>query len=280
VFERYSSDGSRDPSFGFSQEIITQSGTDFDSISQRIFVQDDGKILMPGSHWSNPAGGVVIGHITLRRYNADGGPDLSFGNQGLAATVDVSTTSLLYLDSAINLAFQNDGSIVLTGKASDLSTLKDKIGVWRLTSTGAVDYGFGTNGRALVSESTTSVGVGRAVAIQPDQKIAILGNSTTTNLAQLAMARLLPDGTMDPDFNGGQVLKTSTANSAAFSSVLLQQSGKIVGIGEMGSEIVVARYTANGAADISSASPASPICRFRQAVMSCAHWPLLRPQTT
>ena len=123
---KYTADGELDSHFG-SNGILEfargAAGTD-------VAVQDDGKILL--STFTVP-----VYDFTVLRFNADGSPDLSFGNQG-SVTIDVPGNYAV----ANAVAVQDDGRILLGGSAfanggSDFAAV-------RLNADGSLDSTFGS----------------------------------------------------------------------------------------------------------------------------------------
>ncbi|HYG95658.1 MAG TPA: delta-60 repeat domain-containing protein, partial [Solirubrobacterales bacterium] len=103
---------------------------------------------------------------------------------------------------------------------------------------------------ALLTATATALGLlataGPAAAatllVQPDGKIVLAGR---THPAYGALARLNPDGSLDPSFGqGGFAIDQRTVN---FSALALQPDGRIVGGAGPGS--VISRYLPDGAPD-------------------------------
>jgi len=127
-----------------------------------------------------------------------------------------------------------------------LETLEDR----NLLSAGALDAAFGAGG--LVR---TDFGGGeqvRAAAVQPDDKIVVVGS--TNQGAAFALARYQANGSLDASFgNNGRVVTPFGSSNAAATDVTIQPDGRIVVVGHaiLGSEagLVVVRYNANGTLD-------------------------------
>jgi len=97
---------------------------------------------------------------------------------------------------------------------------------------------------------------GRAVAIQPDGRIVVVGVAGQNGgNARFALARYDPNGTLDKSFGGdGRVTTQLTPSRDAATSVVLQANGKIVAAGGArltgpNSMFALARYTAAGRLD-------------------------------
>ncbi|MFN0175911.1 MAG: T9SS type A sorting domain-containing protein [Saprospiraceae bacterium] len=120
---------------------------------------------------------------------------------------------------------------------------------------GTLDQTFGTAGKV-----TTSFGLndaqGRAIAIQPDGKIIVVGEtySNTTVVEDFALTRYNANGTPDATFGtNGLVVTDMLQNKDVANAVAIQMDGKIVvaGYAHNGSnyDFAIARYLTNGALD-------------------------------
>jgi uncharacterized delta-60 repeat protein len=88
-----------------------------------------------------------------------------------------------------------------------------------------------------------------ALGLQLDGKIVVAGVTNKVR-AMFALARYLPNGTLDPTFRGGTVI-TDLGSESVIEDLALQPDGKIVVAGQSGGDFVVARYLANGMLDSS-----------------------------
>jgi RNA polymerase sigma factor (sigma-70 family) len=135
----------------------------------------------------NPSGGVL---------------DPTFGAGGVATLPFPAANS-----QRTATAVQPDGKIVVvqSGYRSALYG-PTQATVTRLNPNGSVDPTFGVNGTAALPVGASSFG--RAVAVQPDGKIVVGVNAyakpgggfTTLSDQEYAVARLNPNGTLDPTF--------------------------------------------------------------------------------
>jgi uncharacterized delta-60 repeat protein len=91
-----------------------------------------------------------------------------------------------------------------------------------------------------------------AVAIQADGKIVAGGVTDTAGVADFALARYNPDGSLDTSFGIlGKVVTNMGNVNDQIQALVVQQDGKIVAVGFSGTDIALARYTTNGALDSS-----------------------------
>jgi uncharacterized delta-60 repeat protein len=135
--------------------------------------------------------------------------------------------------------------------------------VARLNSDGSFDQSFGNNGRVTVPFDLTDYkdDNANAVTIQRDGKIVLAGTARTAESdVDMAFARLLPNGTLDPGFGGdGKVTLSfdeggpSTIENAA--SVVVRPDGKIVAAGStrpggsLNADVAAVRLGPNGTVD-------------------------------
>lgn len=95
---------------------------------------------------------------------------------------------------------------------------------------GDLDAGFGDAGLSIVTFDTSAYA--NALAIAPDGRLVLAGSArASANISEdVAAARLLADGTPDPEFSGdGRVVITSTgATNERASAALVRADGRIV----------------------------------------------------
>lgn len=234
--------GSVDTSFGGG---VQTTPVGFEDYANAVAVQPDGKVVVAGSSSSN-AGTFV----TLVRYGRDGGLDTSFGSGGkLVTPVGASN------DSALALAVQADGRIVVAGSTAQAGTGQDFL-VLRYLADGSLDPAFGAGGKVITSFGTDADRA-LAVAIQPDGKIVVGGESqsgASTSGVDFALARYLPDGTLDPAFGTGGKVVTPISSHAGKDSIyalalpVVDGEQRILAVGGEGN-FQAARYRANGQLD-------------------------------
>lgn len=160
------------------------------------------------------------------------------------------------IDFLYGLAVQSDGKVVGVGFASNSSSaLSRDLALTRWNADGTVDEtGFGTGGKVQIDFDDQYDGL-RAVEIQPDGKIVAAGFVGTDDQFDLALVRLLADGSPDPAFgvNGLVVSDFFGFDDAAYDMALLPD-GRIVVSGYRGTaadviEFLVAVYLADGSLD-------------------------------
>lgn len=159
-------------------------------------------------------------------------------------------------DEANAVAIQPNGYIVVVGEARTDRDGASVISLARFTPNGALDASFGVGGKAVTQIGEDSGA--RAVAIQPDGKIIVVGYSYSPLFRgrDFAVVRYNPDGTLDPTFGGGGAVLTDFGGIDEANAVALQLDGKIVVAGsttEAGipKYFALARYEPGGQLDLS-----------------------------
>jgi uncharacterized delta-60 repeat protein len=226
----------RDVAFGNGEGFVTTDFGGSDDQAQAVAIQADGRIVVVGGR--NIGADFDSDDFALARYSPDGSIDTSFGADGKVIT-DFGTNR----DEARAVAIQDDGAIVVAGSnAVDFELA-------RYLPTGALDPGFSGDGML-----TTDLGGGDFVddlAIQPDGAIVAVGGTS----AHFALARYLPDGTLDASFSGdGKVTTDFSGGGSAATAVTLQSDGKIVVAGRgpcnpWCRDFALARYNPDGSLD-------------------------------
>jgi len=181
---RFNPDGLLDGAFGVNGSARVAFG--IFNVARAVAVQPDGKIVVAG--YSAFDTQYAIMDFLVARFNVDGSPDSTFGNNG-SYLVNFPADGA---DGAVALALAPDGKIVVAGTVWTGSTYA--WGVARLTDTGQPDPTFGTNGLA-VNLSGNNAGA-NAVVVQPDGKIIIGGSYNNDFFLQ----RLLEHGSLDASF--------------------------------------------------------------------------------
>jgi uncharacterized delta-60 repeat protein len=199
----------------------------------------------------------VISRFLVARHDPNGGLDISFGDGGKVITNFIAGPS-----SANALALQSDGKIVVAGRAGDQFALA------RYNSDGTLDQNFDSGG--LISASfepgnANTISLASSLAIQPDGKIVVGGDSFNRNPAapdyvldsNVALARYNSDGTLDGTFGAGGFVVSSFGNFDRTDAITIQSDGKIIVAGDSNSTglglydytLTLVRYNPNGTPD-------------------------------
>lgn len=206
--------------------------------------------------------------LSFNAFSQDGTPDATFGTNGYAIT-NVSGTG----DMGRSVLLLPDGKIILGGSA--MAGAVQSFGLVRYWPSGTVDSTFGTNGRALAAFDGYSFAYLVSIKRQQDGKIVAAGN---TNSNTFLLMRFTADGVVDSTFGAnGRVVTTFTGKTASGNAMAIQADDKIVVAGNVGADIGVARYTANGALDATFGASGIRIVNFDAAALETANAVLVQP---
>ncbi|MEC8971313.1 MAG: delta-60 repeat domain-containing protein, partial [Actinomycetota bacterium] len=156
---RLNTDGTLDTGFGNSGKVISNLGGS--DIIRAVEIDANGKIVVAGS---------ATNDFFVARYTTSGDLDTDFSGDGIH-TFDLGAGNA---DHLWGMKIQDDGKIVVTGMNSS-----GNVAVARLTSTGAMDSGFGSGG-ITVTDIGGSDDQSYDLVIASDGKI-IIGGYTNAN---------------------------------------------------------------------------------------------------
>ena len=208
--------GGLDPSFGTSGVTVLERPTS--TFPSPTTLAPGGKIVSVTTN--------LEGKITVSRLLPNGAPDPTFDGDGQAVIESANYFG------AYGLAMQSDGKIVVVGYVNKPETSAAM--VWRLKANGgsgapngALDPTF--NGTGFVELNSATYSYGTAVAIEPNGKIVVTANALKPpGPYQVAVWRLLENGTPDTSFDTDGVAGISDAHEDKVNAIALQPDGKIV----------------------------------------------------
>jgi uncharacterized delta-60 repeat protein len=205
-----------DPSFG---------GAGADGVVHAVLLQPDGRVVIAGEFFNVND----TGRPRVARLNADGSLDASFDpGSGLNGPV-------------YSAALTPDGRVLVAGDFTSVNGT-NRARVARLLANGALDPSF--------SPGSGPNGPVNRVLLQPDGRVLIAGAFTAVNGTNRAyVARLLPDGALDPGFNA------AIAGFGDVQDLALQPDGRIFLCGSFTNvggfpKIYLARVGTNGTVDL------------------------------
>ncbi|HMC80811.1 MAG TPA: hypothetical protein VKO35_09715 [Acidimicrobiia bacterium] len=251
---RYTSTQHLDPTFGNHGVVLTDFGHSYDW-AYALALQPDGKIVVAGV--SDVSGSK---DFALARYNPDGTLDTTFGKGGLVTERMRSLTT----DIIHGIAIQPDGKIVAAGVTfEDVVTLRPHgdFMVARYLPDGRNDLTFGIGGVTTTDFGDESYDEPYAVVLQPDGKM-VLGGYTNSGggqgvlfgADQLALARYMENGLLDPSFgDGGKVVFDGGSLDERILALALAPDGSILAggytNGERRGDLLLARLRTDGSLD-------------------------------
>lgn len=232
--------GDLDPGFGLGGVVTTDLGAN-DEVSVLV-VQPDGKVIAVGTSFAGTGT-----RFALARYLADGRLDASFGGGGTVTTSVAGTVQLF------GAARQSEGKIIAVGTVLTGANLD--FAVLRYQADGILDSGFGAAG-LVTTDIASGQEEARAVAIQPDGKILVVGFTVQGAESSFALARYQANGSLDSSFGVGGIRTTNLPTTLHdLRAVAIQTDGKIVVAGSafngFQTNFALARYHESGSLDTS-----------------------------
>lgn len=257
---RLDSDGSRDASFGDGDGRVTvyfsASSSEY-SAAVAVRVRSDGRIVLAGPTSTTSQNE----QFAVAQLLADGELDTAFGSGGKATISFDDLVGVAVKDHPTALELDRDGRIVVSGFSYTASPNGPaRFSVARFATDGSPDASFGDAGRTTVSFSAIPEEGDNAwgMAVQRDGRIVVAGSANLPiqglENSDMAVARLLDDGTLDPTFGGGRVRVAFDADETstdAARAVTVQDDGKIVLAGFSGGHPAIARLANDGSLDSS-----------------------------
>ncbi len=208
--------------------------------ARSVAIQRDGRILVLEDAY--PTASIV-------RYNTDGSVDSSFGTAGTFALPSPWQDDP---NGGKQLAIQQDDNIVVAGYVDDGIQGQPAVHarVARLTPSGVLDPTFGTGGIARYMDMP--IGSTKALLVQPDGRIVVIGYMTSGSLQVFAM-RFLGDGTPDTSFGSGGIAILQPTTTFEPRSLLVDSTHRILVTGvdfqAPHSRNLVVRLTTSGVLD-------------------------------
>jgi uncharacterized delta-60 repeat protein len=233
--------GALDPTFGTNGRVATTVGSG--ARASAVAVQPDGKIVVVG----DVVRGASQRDIAVVRYNANGTPDLSFGENG---RVIVAISNRNEIINAV--AIDGSGRIVVAGSIEpfDDTPITDFL-IVRFTPNGALDATFGNGGAVTVDQG--SIDSFNAVAIQSNGRIVAAGG--TSDRGSAAVIGFTPNGIIDQSFGdlGLNFFDIPAMTDEQVQVIALRPNGRILvgGQGQVtvphpGTSSFLAEFDANG----------------------------------
>ncbi len=214
-------------------------------------LQPDGKIILAGAQRVDPLNPFIpISVFMVARVNADGTLDTSFGTDGIA-TVPLGDSS-----EANAVALQPDGDILAVGAAAT-GSLSQRV-VARFNPDGTPDPEFGSGGVVVAPLSVLPYQTITKIVIVPDGAFLVIGSTRhdpldPTNLDEDFLLQRSMDGTRDPTFGIGGIIRTDFAAGGSVDrahGVAVQPDGRLIAVGQAGgppetdADFGIARYSA------------------------------------
>ncbi len=207
VVLRANADGTLDNSFATNGQytLLNTGGSDF---AYQMKVLPSGKILIGGGYSLTAANTAFL----IVQLNADGTPDESFGNNGVAI-IEIDNGE----DYCKSLHIQPDGSIICSGFSYVPGFTYQRIALCKITQYGVLDPNFGTNGKVTYQATNTSTySIEKAVQVGDDIYLAGSSYNEAAFSDYPIIAKFNTSGVIDNTFGTGGVW-TGTVKGRLFS---------------------------------------------------------------
>ena len=174
------------------------------------------------------------------------------------------------------LAVQSDGKLVAAGYFRPAGSQRTEAFLLRYTRDGELDMGFGSSGIVTTAALEQVLGA----LVQPDGKIVIVGavpkKGKGKSIWMFAVARFLPDGSIDSQFGASGVATVPFDKDSWGYAAVVQPDGRMVIAGSFratstGSLVPVVRLMPNGALDPSFGSSGKVTISFGRKINAAAY---------
>jgi uncharacterized delta-60 repeat protein/uncharacterized repeat protein (TIGR01451 family) len=253
VVARYTAAGKLDTTFGAGGTgIVTYPvSSKYDDKANAIDVDVHDKIVLAGYSSNGSDSDVAV-----VRLNSDGKSDMSFG------PLDIGSVTAGFpgnQEAAFAVTHDSDGRILAAGNGGSGG---QSFALFRFDAGGnGFDSSFGDDGLAEIPTFGGSKAVATAVALDGKERILAAGTVVGAN-TNFALARYLPDGSLDTNFgSGGQATADLKNGNEEGMDMALLEDGRILvaGTTRQGAEVnfALARFIADSAdlAVVKSDSP-------------------------
>jgi len=190
----------------------------------------DGRLLVVGNTWTS--------EVAMARFNTDGAVDTTFGNGGMIIT---SVICMSNLSGGMGASILPNGRILVSGP---VTTGSNGFLMARFLEDGTLDTTYGTNGISSVTLAQTSIG--------HDHELLADGSTlqfgSTGNIGTILKRDA--DGQVVTGFGtNGFVDAVTGAGNEHFIGGFTLPSGRIIGYGDAGEQLLAIRLTTDPVAD-------------------------------
>jgi uncharacterized delta-60 repeat protein len=204
----FAAPGDLDTTFGTGGKVILDLNNGSDDLSRSIALDASGNFYLGGSSAKTST------DFAVARFLSNGHLDTTFGTGG-KTIVDVGTNTT---ELGGTMALDASGNVYLSGTTA--ASGPSQFAVVRLNHTGAIDNGFGANGRALVASNTANNESCCGIAVSAAGSVFLTGATVISGQQTLKVAKLTSAGQPDGTFGSGGIalaLFRNSTNSVAVS---------------------------------------------------------------
>ncbi len=255
--------GGLDPTFGSSGTVVVDMGGSDDSI-RGVAVDAMGNLTVVGEARRDASS---VRTFALVRLLADGSVDETFGDAGRVHTGFGDFQG----SGAHAVAIQPDGRLVVVGFGRHPEVFHDTFAIARYEPDGSLDASFAGGGGTLTAiDAQTGAGrndIAHAVAVDAEGRIVVAGE-TGALFKDFAIARYLPDGSLDASFGTGGIVVTDLGGDDRANAVAVQPDGGILVAGSGwrtsgAGEFALVRYGPDGTLDATVGDGGIVVTDFR-----------------
>ena len=251
-FKRYLEDGEGDVSTRFDFGITGNRGS--------CAFLEDGRILWAA--WA-PLNGRI--EFVMARTDTLGDRDTTFAPGGIRQTGIEATPPTTFSYMALRVLVLPDGKILLAG-STPKGGGRHQFSAFRFHADGILDSTFGVNGRTDVIFTDGTSDLCFDAAVDADGRIYLAGLASTLGFSKVGLARLQPDGALDPTFSDDGKLVSNLNNSTGthyMTRVIALPNGKILGAGHdfasNGGDFFLVRYMGEATGIEAPAATPNPV---------------------
>lgn len=213
---QFTGDGLLDASFGIGGVVTIAEPSEFD-MANALALRPDGTVIAAGRIGDGSASEILVA-----QFLTDGTPDPDFGVNG-----QLRMDPTPFADMANDIVLAPNGDAIICGAEASNAFFA------RIATDGELDGSFGDLGVAipnLLGDSTVWLS---SLVLQSDGRIVGVGSVRVDQLGQLAVVRVLADGSRDVGFgvNGFAVYDVPEADGEGFYDLAFTLEGTIVACG-------------------------------------------------
>lgn len=241
-----------------------------------VTIDGSGNVLLPGSGDVRVTVGqqtLAFEHMFVARFLGNNGKlDKTFNANGQVLTSLINKPGLFATrltggsaDKANGVVTQSDGKVIMVGQTNngwdeDYMVVRVKTDGNLDTTFGADDPDYDDASRHLgkISFETGAIGspdntdIAYSVAVQSTGKIVVVG-TTNNGTLMTRLFRLNTDGSLDTSFNNNSTWRIDNLSGNQPRKIIVDSSDRIYLVGGSSGTVLLARYTAGGVLEFSTA---------------------------
>lgn len=240
--------GDLDPMFGEGGAVHFGYPQAYESHVYTSVLDGSGNITLAGTASYRPSDtNAFANDLAVARLRPNGTLDGSFGSGGIGDYLYLPTSPTQVAADMVSVASIDSGGNIFVAGNSNRSDLV--LGaLLSLTSGGGVQVSYGAAGRVFLGPAVIQI---TSVVPVSGGKLMVAGQTTDANSnAQMFLARLAPDGTLDPTFGqGGMAVASIQVPTTATLLARTHGGGWLLAGPDNGYGILLVRFTGSGVVD-------------------------------